>query len=90
MERMSERVVRYLDLGYKGAVIMGSLALIYANATFAKRTDIEEIRGEIHQLNASITITNDHIGGVREAITRLSGVDTDHEARIRELEKARR
>ena len=85
-----ERATKWLDTVYKAGVILGSLAMIWANATFAKKSDIDGIRDEIHALTTSVSITNEHVTQVNDHINQLIGVDRDHEMRLRLLENQRR
>lgn len=90
---MSDKSKEWFDLGYKIAVIVGSVAMIYANATFATKTDLQhfkdELKEDIGKVKNEIAITNGFGQANRSMIIRLEEITRDHEARIRFVENKR-
>ena len=80
MSAIVDRAEKWFDFGYKGAVILGSLALVWANATFARRSDMEDINKTLYEIKASLTIYS-------KAIDENTNRFRDLEGRIRILER---
>lgn len=86
---MSDRVKNWVDLGYKVAVMVGSIFIAFANLKFASKEDLQtakdEIKASISSINLEISKTNQAIGQTVDLINRVERMEHDHEMRIREL-----
>ena len=87
---MTDRVKTWVDLGYKWAVMIGSVAMVVANLKFASKDDLTlakaEIQASIATINTTIAVTNQSITQAVDLIKRLETVEHDHESRLRSLE----
>jgi len=86
---MSDRTIRFLDTGYKIAVMIGSILMVVMNATFAKRGDIDGLKKSIAELTGTVAITNNNAEHVKESISQIGRRIDDHESRLRGLETKR-
>lgn len=91
---MSEKVSKWLDMGYKFAVLLGSVALVWAHATFASKQDIGRVSESIHQIEIQLakiesalltqTIERTHLS---EEVKSLREYQKEMELRLRTLER---
>lgn len=86
---MAEKAKGWLEILYKVGVLLGAVAMFWANATFAKRDDIQKLTDEVHSIGASINVTNEHVSQIKDRINQLIEVDRDHESRLRVIERTR-
>ena len=87
---MSDKLKTWVDLGYKWAVMIGSLAMVVANLKFASKDDLNsakaEIQASIATINTAIATTNQSISQTVDLIKRMESIEHDHETRLRSLE----
>ena len=86
---MSERVVKWMDIGYKGAVILGGVGIVWLNATFASKSDVSRIEEKIEVLNRTVMITNNNFDHFKVEMDAIRAMSRDIEIRIRTLEARR-
>lgn len=88
---MTDKAKTWVDLGYKLAVMVGSIFIAFANMKFATKDDLNqtkiEIQKSIGSLNTAIATTNQTIGQAVDLIQRVERMEHDHEMRLRDLER---
>jgi septal ring factor EnvC (AmiA/AmiB activator) len=91
---MSEKVSKWLDMGYKFAVLLGSVALVWAHATFASKQDIGRVSDAIHQIElqlvkmeAQLLAQTTERGHLSEEVRVIRETQKEMELRLRTLER---
>lgn len=78
-----------MDIGYKGAVILGGIGIVWLNATFASRADIVRIEEKLETLNRTVMITNNNLDHYKFEMDALRAVHKDIDSRVRMMEARR-
>lgn len=91
---MGEKAIKWMDSLYKVAVVLGSVAMIWAHATFASKTDLGKVSDSIHEIQIQIQALNLGLiaqtaerGHLSKYIDSLKDYVKDVDARVRSLER---
>lgn len=86
---MAEKMTKWIDLIYKISVIIGGILIVWLNATFATKADVQRIEKKLDELSQAVAITNNNADHFKQEIGLMHSVDRDIEVRVRNLESKR-
>lgn len=91
---MGEKFVRWMDPIYKVAVVIVSIAMIWAHATFASKQDLGKVSDSIHQIEIQIQALNlgliaqtSERGHLSKEVDAIRESIRDIDARVRAMER---
>ena len=82
-------MTKWIDLIYKISVIIGGILIVWLNATFATKADVQRIEKKLDELSQAVAITNNNADHFKQEIGLMHSVDRDIEVRVRNLESKR-
>lgn len=91
---MGEKAIKWMDSLYKVAVVLGSVAMIWAHATFASKQDLGKVSDSINQIEIQIQALNlgliaqtSERGHLSKEVESLRSTIRDMDIRLRSMER---
>lgn len=91
---MGEKAIKWMDNLYKLAVVLGSVAMVWAHATFASKDDLGKVSEAIHDIQIQIQALNlgliaqtSERGHLSKEVESLRVNMRDMDSRLRSLER---